>query len=161
MRPVDRRPASRWRTMCGRGVALAAVLSALLSGPVIAADDDDLVAGDPAIPPGEETLIATMLGRGTLVHDCKLMSGGVEYAVIKATYNCPRGEVTLELGHLQNATATSTQIGQFALTVQSGSPPPGFQEALASRIQSRETYFAWSWPEYHAAVDDAGDDGAE
>ena len=163
MRPVHSRPESRWRMTCARGVALAAVLCVPLVASVVAADDDDYPAGDPAIPPGEEQLIATMLGRGLALHDCTLTSGGVEYTVIKATYDCPGGEVALELGHPRNATVTSTQTGQFAITVEGGSPPPGFQDALASLIRSQEEEFEWSWPQHDAAAenDDADDDAAE
>ena len=164
MRPVHSRPESRWRMTCARGVALAAVLCVPLVASVVAADDGDHPTGDPAIPPGEEELIASMLGRGMALHDCTLISGGVEYTTIKATYDCPGGEVTLQLDHRRNATATSTQTGQFAITVQSGSPPLGFGDALASLIRSQEDDFQWSWPQQYdgAAEDDnAGDNAAE
>ena len=151
MRPVHSRPASR-RMTCGRGVALAAVLCALLAASVVAADDD-YPTGDPAIPPGEEEVIASMLGRGLALQYCTLASGGVDYTVIKATYDCLGGAVTLELGHPRNATVTSTQTAQFAVTVQSGSPPPGFQDALASLIRSHEQNFEWSWPEHGTAAE--------
>ena len=103
-----------------------------------------------------------MLGRGMFVHDCTLASGGVEYTVIKATYACPGGAVSLQLDHPRNATATSTVTTQFAITVQSGSPPPGFENALASLVRSQEDGFQWSWPEDDAAADDddADEDGA-
>ena len=161
MRAVHSGSPSRWRMMCGRGVALAVVL---LAGSVISADGDEYPPGDPAIPPGEEEVIAAMLGRGMALHDCTLISGGVQYTVIKARYNCfPGNEVTLELGHPRNATLPSIQTGQFAITIQSGTPPPGFQDALASLVRSREGAFEWSWPEYDPAAenDDADDDAAE
>jgi len=161
MRPVHSRPESRWRMTCARGVALAAVLCVPLVASVVAADDGDHPTGDPAIPPGEEELIASMLGRGMALHDCTLISGGVEYTTIKATYDCPGGEVTLQLDHRRNATATSTQTGQFAITVQSGSPPLGFGDALTSLIRTQEDHFQWSWPQYDAAAeDDNADDNA-
>jgi hypothetical protein len=128
----------------------------LLVGSVIAANDD-YATHSPAIPPGEERLIATMLGRSTLVRGCRLISGGVQYTVINATYECPRGPVTLELTHVLNATEASIQTGHFAITVLSGSPPPDFQEALLSRIRSRERAFVWIWQEHVALEDDAGD----
>ena len=147
--------------ICGRGVALAAVLCALLAVSVVDADDDH-PSGDPAIPPGEEEVIAAMLGRGMALHQCTLISGNVEYTVIKATYGCPGGEVMLELGHPRNAASTSTQTAQFAIDVQSGAPPPAFQDALASLVRSQEERFTWSWPEYDAAAeDDATDVEAE
>jgi len=158
MRPVDSRPTSHWRITWGRGVALAALLSALLAASVVAADDDDRPAAEPAIPPGEEALIAAMLGRGMAVGECALIGAGVEYTVIKATYRCPGGETTLELGHPQNATVRSAQTKQFAITVESGSPPPIFQHALASRIRSHERDFQWGWQERPGAAEDDGTD---
>jgi hypothetical protein len=100
-----------------------------------------------------------MLGRGMALPQCTLISGGVEYTVIKATYHCLGGEVALELGHPLTAATTSTQTGQFAITVQRGSPPPDFGDALVSLIRSREQNFAWTWAEYDAAAKD--DDAAE
>ena len=157
MRSVESRPTSLWRMICRRGVALAAALCALLAASVVAAGDDDHPTGEPAIPPGEEGVIAAMLGRGMMVNECTLIRGGVEYTVIKATYNCLAGEVTLELGHPRYATAASIQTGQFAITVQSGSPSAGFQDALASRVRSQEQNFAWSWPQGDAAAEADGD----
>ncbi len=156
MRPVHSHSASPWRMMCGRGVALAAVLCTLVGASVVAADDD---AGDPVIPPGEEQVIANMLGRGIGLQYCNLVSGGVEYSVIKATYNCLGNQVTVELGNPRNATATSIQTGQFAITVQSGSPTAGFQDALASLVRSQEANFQWTLPRHEAPTED--DDAAE
>jgi len=146
--------------ICGRGVALTAVLYASLAASVVAAEDGP---GDPAIPPGEEEIIGAMLGRGMPVSDCRLVSGGIRYTVIRATYSCvPAGEFTVELGHPRNATRTSVRTGQFAITVQSGTPPPDFQDALAALVRSREGYFEWSWPAYDpAAENEDADDSAE
>ena len=86
-----------------------------------------------------------MLGRGMALPDCTLVSCGVEYTVIEATYSCLDGDVTLELGHPQNATDASFQTAQFAITVQSGTPPPDLQDALVSLVRSREADFVWGW----------------
>jgi hypothetical protein len=146
------------RPMCPRGLALAAALCALLVTSVVAADDDSPVA--PVIPPLDEQLVANLLGRGMTLNLCTLVRGGVEFDVIKATYTClVGGEVTLELDHPRNATPTSIRTGQFALTVKSGSPPRGFQDALASLVRSQEGSFQWSWPQREAPADD--DDAAE
>jgi hypothetical protein len=161
MRAVRSHSGSSWLTTTRRGLALTTLCYASLAAASVVAAED---YGDryPAIPPGEERLIAAMLGRARLVRDCRLISGGVEYTVIKAIYDCPRGQVTLELGHLLNATEESIQTAQFAITIQSGSPPPGFQEALLSLIRSRETHFVWTWPSADAPFEDAtGDDAAE
>src|SRR5262245_31423224 len=103
--------------ICARGVALVAVLCGLLATSVVAADDGGYAGVYPAIPPGEEEVIASMLGRGVALQGCMFTGGGVEYTVIKATYACPGGQVTLQLDHPRNASATSTQTGQFAITV--------------------------------------------
>ena len=142
----------------GGSLALA-TLYALLAASVAAAEDYGTRA--PAIPAGQERLIGTMLGRGTLVGDCKFSAGGVDYTVIRATYRCPRGQVALELTHLQDGTADSIQTGQFAVTLQSGSPPSGFQEALLARIRSGEAGFSWTWPEIAPLDDGTGGDATE
>ena len=97
MRAVRSHPGSSWLTTFARGLALAILCHASLAASVAA--EEDQANRYPAIPPGEERLIASMLGRARLVRDCKLISGGVQYTVIKATYDCPRGQVSLELGH--------------------------------------------------------------
>jgi hypothetical protein len=158
MRPIHSRGGSPRRMKWSRSVALAAVLCAPLAASVAVAERDAAM-GDPAIPPGEEELIASMLGRGTTLHDCTLLSADVEYDVIKATYGCLGGEVTLALGHPTEATPTSTQTGQFAITVESGSPPPGFADALVPLVRAREGDFQWNWPQAEAGAED--DDGGE
>jgi hypothetical protein len=146
--------------MRDRGVALAIVLCAVLAVSAVGADGDD-AAEDPVIPAGEEELVARILGRGVTLHDCTLTRGGVQFTVINATYDCPGGEVTLQLGHPRSATMAAAHTGQFALTLQSGSPPPGFGDALVSLIRSEEGDFQWSSPAYEgAAEDENADDGA-
>ena len=160
IRAVHRHSASGCFTTSGRGLALATLWCALLAASVVA--NDDHPTGGPAIPPGQERLIATMLGKGTQIGDCKLVRSGVEYTVIRAIYKCRHhgGRVTLELSHRLNVTAPSSiQAGQFAITLESGSPPLSFQDALVSRVRSRESDFVWTWAE-PAAVDDALEDEA-
>ena len=91
--------------------------------------------------------------------DCTLVRCGVDYTVIVATYSCLDGGVTIELGHPQNATDTSITTAQFAITVQSGTPPPDLQDALVSLIRSREADFVWGWQESAAAAEN--DDALE
>ena len=157
MRSVQSRPAPQSHLTWRRRVALAGVLGALLAASVVAAGDDDF--GNPAIPPGEEQVVATMLGRGMALQYCTLVSGGVAYSVIKATYNCLTSEATFELRHPRYATAGSTRTEKFAITLASGSPPPGFQDVLTSLVRSHERDFEWSWPEYNPAAE--GNDPAE
>lgn len=158
MRAIHGHSAPRWLAMCGRGLALTVLWCSVLAATVAAADDDDGVARRPSMPPGQESLIAGMLGRGMLIRGCRLTSGGVEYTFIKATYDCPRGEVALAISHTLDATEPSAQTGNFAITIQNGSPPDGFEEALVARIRPRASMFVWTWPE---PLPDADDDGAQ
>jgi len=80
---------------CGRAVALAFVSYALLAASVVAATDAESPTLEPVIPPGQEALIAGMLGRGMALPDCTLVSCGVDHTVIEATYDCVDGDVTL------------------------------------------------------------------
>ena len=155
MRAVRSHRRSSRLTTFARGLALAILCHASLAASVAAEDGN--ANRYPAIPPGEERLIASMLGRARLVRDCKLASGGVQYTVIRATYDCPRGQVALELGHPASATDDSIQTGRFAITLLSGSPPPGFEDAVLSLIQSRETQFVWTWAEDAVVENDTAD----
>src|SRR5262249_27141540 len=114
-------------------------------------------------PPGEEALIANMLGGATVLPDCRLVGCEVNYSVIQATYSCPDGRVAIELGHPQSATHPSTETAQFAITVVSGTPPRDFGRTLVSLVRSRESSFAWAWAESAAgsALDAESDDAAE
>jgi hypothetical protein len=143
-----------------RRLVPAAALCVLLCAHVVAATDGDDPPGEAAIPPGEEELIASMLGRGIALHGCTLVRGGIEYTVVKAAYDCPDGEVSLQLQHPRNATEPSVQTARFAITLESGSPPREFAHALASRIRSQEGGFQWGWAESDVPADDDADDTA-
>jgi hypothetical protein len=100
--------------------------------------------GDLVIPPGQEQLLGEMLGQGAELPDgCRLVNGEIEYRVVKARYDCPAGEVILELAHPSRAAATAPHTDRFAITVQSGSPPDSLVTALESRIRSKEAGFQW------------------
>lgn len=160
MRSAPHRSASPWRWTCGRAVALTVVSWALLATSLVAASDAQSPPVEPVITPGQEALIASLLGRGMALPDCALVGCGVDHTVIVATYGCPDGDVTLELGHPQNATDTTTQTAQFAITVQSGTPPPpDFQQALVSLVRAREASFVWALAE--SAADAESNDAAE
>ena len=143
------------RVICGRGLALAAMLWTLLATSVVAADDDEATV-DAVIPPGEEQVVADMLGRGAGLQYCALVSGGIRDNVISGVYNCVGNEVRVELANPRNATATSIQTGQFAVTVQ-GSPTAGFQDDLVARVRSAEGSFQWARPERDAPAPGGGD----
>ena len=96
------------------------------------------------IPPGQEELLGKMLGLGTaLPGPCKFTGAEAHYAVIRATYGCPQGEVVFELHHPSDAPQGGTATARFAIVTLSGSPPQGLTDALASLIRSQETGFEW------------------
>src|SRR5262249_37073247 len=98
------------------------------------------------IPPGQEDLLADMLGRGaTLPAQCQFTAGGVERTVVKSTYACPQGEVSYELRHPSQAARGAVRTERFALSVKTGSPPEGLTDALVSRIRAKEATFEWKW----------------
>ena len=103
------------------------------------------MADESVISPGQEELLGAMLGKdSTLPGDCKLAGGSIEKTIVKATYACPSGEVVVELEHPAAAPADATRTDKFALHIERGTPPPGLQNALLSRIRERETQFHWT-----------------
>jgi len=103
--------------------------------------------GEPAIPPGQEALLATMLGKGAaLPEECKLTAGDVQHTIVKATYQCAGGEVVFELIHPSQASASAAHTERFALRVLSGSPPAALREALTALIRAGESTFVWQMP---------------
>jgi len=130
-----------------------ALLGLLLIAP-IAARAEDL-----AIPPGQEQLIATMLGRDVgLPGGCDLVDVGAEFTMIQATYECVDGPIAIELVHASKASAASTQTAKFAIRLRSGLVPPGFAPGLVSLVRSQEHAFRWKVPssEHEGIVDDDG-----
>jgi hypothetical protein len=127
------------------------VLSGLLLVPALASGPA------PMIPPGEEELLAEMLGRGDSLAGCAFTDAEVQFTVIKVTYICPGGAAAFELCHPSQAPRTAIQTAQFAFTKQSGSAPRSLVDALVSRIRSREDAFEWEWPggQGNAAANDA------
>ena len=96
------------------------------------------------VPPGQEELIADMLGRGTqLPGDCRWTGGDAAGPRIRATYACGGSEVVLELQHLEDTPGGAARTDQFAVVVTGGSPPPGLVDALVARIRQRESGFHW------------------
>ncbi len=98
------------------------------------------------IPPGQEDLLAEMLGRGaTLPGQCEFDGGQADGPTLHATYKCATGEVVFELRHPGKAPANAIETKQFAITLQSGQPPDGLADALATLIRSHEATFEWKW----------------
>ena len=149
---------ARGRYIGRSGAASAALLCALLLAPALAADRPP-VAPNPMIPPGEEEVLAEMLGRGVPLAGCVLTGAAVEYTIVKATYACPDGEAVFEFTHPSAAPASAIRTAQFAFTLQSGSPPHSLADALVSLIRSREDAFEWEWLPGYAA--DAADNDTQ
>jgi hypothetical protein len=102
---------------------------------------------DPVVPPGQEKLLANMLGLGaTLPGSCTFAGGQADGPVVRGTYDCATGEIVIELLHPSKAPWRSVRTDQFALTVLRGSPAPEFLQALQSRIRSQEAAFEWKLP---------------
>jgi hypothetical protein len=110
------------------------------------ADKGAAPSNAPVIPPGEEKLLTEMLGQGaTLPGQCQFAGGDANGPVIRSTYDCPAGKVVFELRHPSQAPAGAVRTEQFAITLQSGSPPQGLQDALVKLIRSHESDFQWKW----------------
>ncbi len=113
----------------------------MASSPAASASPYDVIA------PGQEQLLADMLGRGAaLPGDCKFSNGQVETALVRGTFQCAAGSVVVELRHpsqTQDAVATTDR---FAVSVRSGSPPPDLVPTLVARIREREAAFVWTSP---------------
>jgi hypothetical protein len=147
--------------------ALALTLGSIATATRVAADQDGEAAtdlGEPAIGPGQEELVAGMLGKGaTLPGACELTDGHTEYSVVTATYVCGGlGVVVLELIHPRHAAPSTTQTEHFAIAVESGSPPESLTDAIAALIRARESDFEWTWNTADAPGNDTGseeDDG--
>ncbi len=134
------------RTRIGN-VGLATVVCAVLVPSVAVLADAAPAGSEVVIRPGQEELLADMLGRGaTLPDHCAFAGGQIDRAIVRGVYKCPAGEVTLELVHPSTAPAEAKRTLRFAIVLRSGSPPPGFAAALESRIQSREAAFNWTSP---------------
>jgi hypothetical protein len=96
------------------------------------------------IPPGEEPLLADILGSGKEpAVGCKFTDGKVESALIHATYACPGGEIVVDLRHPETAPADAVRTAKFALVVSRGTAPAGFVDALMARIRAHEGQFEW------------------
>lgn len=87
-----------------------------------------------------------MLGRGApLPGPCRLTAGDSNGATIRGTYDCPTGEIVLELAEPSTATASVARTAKFGIRVRSGSPAADLLSELQARIRSREAEFEWTW----------------
>lgn len=102
-------------------------------------------AGDqPSVPAGQDALLLAMLGGSNLLAgDCKLDHASSDQGKVEATYNCPSGQVVVELAHTTRALATSIRTAQFALTPVRGEAPGPLLDNLQTLIRAREAEFQW------------------
>jgi len=85
-----------------------------------------------------------MLGRGEpLPGQCRFAAGDVNGPAVRATYECARGRVDIELVHPGRAPTSATHTARFALVMRRGEPPPGLIDTLVARIRAREGAFEW------------------
>jgi hypothetical protein len=96
------------------------------------------------VPPGQEELLATMLGRGAaLPGQCQLSNGDINGPVVAGTYTCSTGQVVFELRHPEQAPADALRTEKFAIVLKSGTPPAGLSDALLASIKAHEAQFKW------------------
>jgi hypothetical protein len=94
---------------------------------------------EPLIRPGQEDLVARMLGRGeALPGSCRLAGGQIAGAVIHATYACGNDKVSLQLVHPSRAPDNARLTKTLALLVVDGSPPAGLVDAVAEHVRRAE-----------------------
>jgi hypothetical protein len=106
---------------------------------------DKLQPGSAAVvPPGQEELLAQMLGLGaTLPEQCRFTDGDANGPIIHGDYTCGAEQVTLELHYPADAPASAPRTAKFALVVKSGTPPRELTDAVLSLVRSHEGAFEW------------------
>lgn len=120
--------------------AAALLLCAFLS----AAAAQAAPAGEPVIPPGQEEVLAEILGQGkAFPAGCTLTGGRIDPTAVTGEFECPGGGVTLELRHPSRAPENSVRTERFAIVVRGGSPPAAFSDAFESWVRSHESAFEW------------------
>jgi hypothetical protein len=119
----------------------ALVVTALLAAPGAALAED----ARPVIGPGQEALLADLLGKGaSLPGGCAWAGAGVEPTRVVSSYTCAGGPVAIELHHPTDAPPDAVRTLRFAIQIQPASPPPpGLVDALAARIRAGESAFVW------------------
>ncbi len=98
-----------------------------------------------AIPPGQEALVATMLGsRATFPAGCRLTGAEIRATAIRARYACDAGRSpTLELRDVEGSPEGSLRAGPFAITTPDGPAPDGLTDAVAALVRANAG--AWRW----------------
>jgi tetratricopeptide (TPR) repeat protein len=103
------------------------------------------------IPPGNEALVAAMLGSGAdLPGKCSLGGAAIDRTKIVATYACDGRKATIELvsPSSREAGAAAARTAQFALIARDD-PPKALVDDVAARVAAREK--DWRWVSAEAA----------
>lgn len=96
------------------------------------------------IEPGQEELLAAIVGRGkTLPGGCKLTEGQIDRTVIRGTYGCSSGDVVIEWKAIGDGSDPAAVSEKFGLFVVKGAPPDGFLDALVAEVRANEATFQW------------------
>lgn len=143
----------------------AAALGAFLAAPASATEGDEPIPaelmppGGDVIPPGNDALLAKMVGsEARLPSNCKFSDGAVEYTIVRVTYDCPWGPVVLELTHPDQAASKAVLTERFAVTPISGSVPDSLADTVVGLIRQYEGDFEWQQTDAPAPDDSASSD---
>jgi hypothetical protein len=132
------------RTRAGGELLRALAIGSILVARTAAAGAETQERVDRVIPPGQEELLAEMLGRGmALPGGCRFDGADADGAIVTARYACDAGRAVIELRPPGDApTALRTQ--QFTIVVRGRSVPAGLSEAVAELIRAREARLEWT-----------------
>lgn len=94
--------------------------------------------------PGQDELIARMLGKDELVDACRFSGGVADGATIRAFYKCAAVDLEVEVVHRDAATWRMTRTEHLGIRVLNGSAPDGFMTALSARLRRHEAELRWN-----------------
>jgi hypothetical protein len=103
-----------------------------------------------AVPPGQEELVAEMLGRGQPMGGCRLTQVDMKPASVEGAYQCQddAGTVGIVLEYPSSGKRAAFTTHEFAVSTRD-EPPAELLEGLRRRIIEREADWRWA---------DVGDD---
>lgn len=122
-----------WRTFAGVLLGVSGLIA--LTVPAFATDY--------AIPPGQDAIIAKLLGEGVALPYCRLENAAIEQTLVRALFSCKHEQqLAVELRHPSQNRGTFATTQKFALF---GKPADLKLElaAVAARIRENEADFQW------------------
>lgn len=121
-------------------LAVAVVIACAGAGTTRAEDALDIV-----VPPGQDAVMAAMLGLGAaLPGNCGLLDGKANGGYVRAVYACPTGHVVLGLTHPSLAPAGAIFTDRFGIVLQDGAPSDELVGAVVWLVRSNEGHFSWA-----------------